>query len=285
MELSKTTGYIYGHSKRRTFIINFIYFGIIGVLCYIGLKKLLPILDSLHGRHGYCSHAGTGSVSTGQTHEGAEGRGRRSFVLLVFYGSILTIMCVSGSQILSSIQEQAKSCRASTARPSDQVCPASFPLLENSFPGHSIHISALGPEAWSVSWRNASVGISSGLLGWGASAISGIPALVLDFCHRCDRILFPDRQLQGRPLDFLLYQIPDDRRQMLTHRYFSISVKVACRLLRAYALLMLLTFYGTLYRFPGCWAFRPDSRLPASPRWWIFCRSLAQAPCFFPGHS
>ena len=30
--------------KRRTFIISFIYFGIIGVLCYIGLKKLLPIL-------------------------------------------------------------------------------------------------------------------------------------------------------------------------------------------------------------------------------------------------
>lgn len=29
--------------------------------------------------------------------------------------------------------------------------------------------------------ENASVGISSGLLGWGASAISGIPALVLDF--------------------------------------------------------------------------------------------------------
>ena len=44
MELSKQQDTYMDIQKRRTFIISSIYFGIIGVLCYIGLKKLLPIL-------------------------------------------------------------------------------------------------------------------------------------------------------------------------------------------------------------------------------------------------
>ena len=39
------------------------------------VKETPAHTDSLHGRHGYCSRAGTGSVSTGQTHEGRKGRG------------------------------------------------------------------------------------------------------------------------------------------------------------------------------------------------------------------
>ena len=88
--------------------------------------------------------------------------------------------------------------------------------------------------------ENASVGISSGLLGWGASAISGIPALVLDFIIAVIASFFLTGNYR-ETLDFLLYQIPEDRRQMLLQVLLHIR-KVACRLLRAYALLMLLTF-------------------------------------------
>ena len=73
-------------------------------------------------------------------------------VLLVFYGSILTIMCVSGSQILSSIQEQAKKLPGIYSQTIEPGLSHFFSLLENSFPGHSIHISALD-KAWNVSWK------------------------------------------------------------------------------------------------------------------------------------
>ena len=218
MELSKQQDTYMDIQKRRTFIISFIYFGIIGVLCYIGLKKLLPILIPFMAAMAIAAVLEPAVSLLDRHMKGGKGAAA-AVVLLVFYGSILTIMCVSGSQILSSIQEQA--------------------LLENSFPGHSIHISALG-QSLERFMENASVGISSGLLGWGASAISGIPALVLDFVIAVIASFFLTGNYR-ETLDFLLYQIPDDRRQMLLQVLLHIR-KVACRLLRAYALLMLLTF-------------------------------------------
>ena len=93
--------------KRRTFIISFIYFGIIGVLCYIGLKKLLPILIPFMAAMAIAAMLEPAVSLLDRHMKGGKGAAA-AVVLLVFYGSILTIMCVSGSQILSSIQEQAK---------------------------------------------------------------------------------------------------------------------------------------------------------------------------------
>ena len=222
MELSKQQDTYMDIQKRRTFIISFIYFGIIGVLCYIGLKKLLPILIPFMAAMAIAAVLEPAVSLLDRHMKGGKGAAA-AVVLLVFYGSILTIMCVSG--IYSQTIEPGLS--------------HFFSLLENSFPGHSIHISALG-QSLERFMENASVGISSGLLGWGASAISGIPALVLDFIIAVIASFFLTGNYR-ETLDFLLYQIPEDRRQMLLQVLLHIR-KVACRLLRAYALLMLLTF-------------------------------------------
>ena len=107
MELSKQQDTYMDIQKRRTFIISFIYFGIIGVLCYIGLKKLLPILIPFMAAMAIAAMLEPAVSLLDRHMKGGKGAAA-AVVLLVFYGSILTIMCVSGSQILSSIQEQAK---------------------------------------------------------------------------------------------------------------------------------------------------------------------------------
>ena len=127
-------------------------------------------------------------------------------VLLVFYGSILTIMCVSGSHVLSSIQEQAKKLPGIYSQTIEPGLSHFFSLLENSFPGHSIHISALG-QSLEHFMKNVSMGISSALLGWGASAISGIPSDVYKRqilsllrktgCHPGNRLRTPSGNSSG----------------------------------------------------------------------------------------
>ena len=129
--------------KRRTFIISFIYFGIIGVLCYIGLKKLLPILIPFMAAMAIAALLEPAVSLLDRHMKGGKGVAA-AVVLLVFYGSILTIMCVSGSHVLSSIQEQAKKLPGIYSQTIEPGLSHFFSLLENSFPGHSIHISALG---------------------------------------------------------------------------------------------------------------------------------------------
>ena len=84
--------------KRRTFIISFIYFGIIGVLCYIGLKKLLPILIPFMAAMAIAAMLEPAVSLLDRHMKGGKGAAA-AVVLLVFYGSILTIMCVSGSHV------------------------------------------------------------------------------------------------------------------------------------------------------------------------------------------
>lgn len=224
--------------KRRTFIISFIYFGIIGVLCYIGLKKLLPILIPFMAAMAIAALLEPAVSLLDRHMKGGKGVAA-AVVLLVFYGSILTIMCVSGSHVLSSIQEQAKKLPGIYSQTIEPGLSHFFSLLENSFPGHSIHISALG-QSLEHFMKNVSMGISSALLGWGASAISGIPSLFLDFIIAVIASFFLTGSYR-ETLDFLLCQIPGDRRQMLLQIFLHVR-DVACRLLRAYALLLLLTF-------------------------------------------
>lgn len=224
--------------KRRTFIISFIYFGIIGVLCYVGLKKLLPILMPFMAAMAIAAILEP-AVSLLDRHiRGGKGVAA-ALVLLVFYGLIITLLCVSGSRIFSSVQEQAKKLPGIYTQTIEPGLSHFFTLLENSFPGHSIHISALG-QSLEHFMENSAVGISSALLGWGASAISGIPALVLNFFITVIASFFLTGTYK-ETLEYLLCQIPEGKRLTLLHVCSRVR-DVACRLLRAYALLMLLTF-------------------------------------------
>ena len=79
--------------KRRTFIISFIYFGIIGVLCYIGLKKLLPILIPFMAAMAIAAMLEPAVSLLDRHMKGGKGAAA-AVVLLVFYGSILFLICI-----------------------------------------------------------------------------------------------------------------------------------------------------------------------------------------------
>lgn len=137
--------------KRRTFIISFIYFGIIGVLCYIGLKKLLPILIPFMAAMAIAAVLEPAVSLLDRHMKGGKGAAA-AVVLLVFYGSILTIMCVSGSQILSSIQEQAKKLPGIYSQTIEPGLSHFFSLLETVSPDTASTYQPLD-KAWSVSWK------------------------------------------------------------------------------------------------------------------------------------
>ena len=153
MELSKQQDTYMDIQKRRTFIISFIYFGIIGVLCYIGLKKLLPILIPFMAAMAIAAMLEPAVSLLDRHMKGGKGAAA-AVVLLVFYGSILTIMrCRLQLKVQSeAYRNSQKSCRASTARPSNQVCPISFPCWKTVSPDTASTYQPLD-KAWSVSWK------------------------------------------------------------------------------------------------------------------------------------
>lgn len=224
--------------KRRTFIISFIYFGIIGLLCYIVFKKLVPMLMPFITALAIAALLDPAVSSLSGHIKGGKSRAA-VIVLLTFYGCIISIAVFSGSQILSFFQEQAKKLPGFYSQALEPGLSHFFSLLENSFPGHSIHISALG-QSLEHFMENAAVTLSSAFLGWGASMIGGFPSLVLDMFIAVIASFF----LTGRyreTLTFLLDQLPEEKRFLLLAMCSS-TKEVTGRLLKAYALLMLITF-------------------------------------------
>ena len=224
--------------KRRTFIISFIYFGIIGMLCYIMLKKLVPILMPFIAALAIAAVLEP-VVSSLSRRIGGSRKKAAVIVLLTFYGCIVAIAAVSGSQILSFLQEQAKNLPGFYSQALEPGLTRFFAMLEHSFPVHSIHISALGQNLEHF-MENAALTLSSAVLGWGASFIGSLPSLFLDlFITVIASFFFIGRYREAAA--FLLRYLPEDKR-CLIQAICASAKEVTGRLLRAYAFLMLITF-------------------------------------------
>ena len=224
--------------KRRTFIISFVYFSIIGVLCYILFKRLIPMLMPFIAALAIAAMLDP-AVSL---LEARMGRGKEQaavVVLLVFYGCILGIIALAGSQAVTMIQEQGKKLPAFYSEVVEPGLSRFFSLLENSYPGHSSHISSLG-SSLEHAMENAAGALFSSLIGWGASVIVGFPTLLVDLLVTVIASFFLTGSYR-QVISFLLRQMPKDKRTMLIQAWTS-ARNVTGRLIRAYALLMSLTF-------------------------------------------
>lgn len=224
--------------KRRTFIISFIYFAIIGLLCYLLLKKLVPMLMPFIAAMAL-SAALEPAVSLVDSRVRIGRNQAAALVLLSFYSCILGFMVFAGNYVISMIQEQAQKLPAFYSQVVEPGLSRFFYLLETSFPGHSIHISSLGTSL-EHAMENASGAISTSLFGWGASVLSGFPTVLVDLLVTVIATFFLTgsyRQVKA----FLLRQLPEDKRAILLTVLVS-ARQVTGRLLKAYALLMALTF-------------------------------------------
>ena len=96
--------------------------------------------------------------------------------------------------------------------------------------------------------ENAAGALSSSLISYGASVLVGFPSLLVDILAAVIASIFLTGSYR-QTASFLMRQIPDKQRSILTAAWASIR-QVTGRLVKAYALLMALTFAEL---FVGFW--------------------------------
>lgn len=224
--------------KRRTFIISFIYFAIIGILCYILFKKLVPMLMPFIAAMAVAAALDPAVTFLDSHMKGGRGRAA-AMVLLAFYGCLVVFLIFSGSRVITLVQEQIGKLPAFYSEVVEPGLSRFFHLLESSFPGHSIRISSLGSSLERAA-QDVAAGLSSSFFGWGASVLVGFPTVLVDLLATVIATFFLTGSFH-QVTEFLLRQLPDDKRTMLTAACTN-AREVTGRLIKAYALLMALTF-------------------------------------------
>lgn len=224
--------------KRRDFVTSSFYFAIIGTLCYIFFKKLVPMLMPFITA---LIIAALLDPAVSFLERRMKGRRNQAAVaaLLLFYGCIISFMAVAGSRAVSLVQEQGGKLPAFYSQVVEPGLSRFFYLLETSFPGHRIHISSLG-SSLERAMENAAGALSSSLFSWGASVLVGFPTMLIDLLVTVIATFFLTGSYR-QVTDFLLRQLPETKRSLLMTICASIK-DVTGRLVKAYALLMALTF-------------------------------------------
>ena len=152
MELSKQQDTYMDIQKRRTFIISFIYFGIIGVLCYIGLKKLLPILIPFMAAMAIAAVLEPAVSLLDRHMKGGKGRGRRGCAagLLWFHSDNHVRVRQPNPVIHPGTGKKA----AGHLQPDHRTrsVPFLFPVGKQFSPDTASTYQPLD-KAWSVSWK------------------------------------------------------------------------------------------------------------------------------------
>lgn len=224
--------------KRRSFVISFAYFTIIILICYLLLTQLIPMLMPFLAALVIAAFLEP-SVTFLERHIKGGRTAAASLALLLFYGSICSFLFLSGSRLVSLLQEQAKKLPCFYNQVMEPGLTRFFLLAEQSFPGESLIISSFG-QSFTHFMENEIASLSGKLLGWGASLIAGFPSLLVNLLAA----VIASFLLTGnyRPvMAFFLRQLPSDTCCLLKTICISIQ-EVARRLLKAYAILMVLTF-------------------------------------------
>lgn len=238
MKVIKTVRERMNLQQRRSFIISFTYFTIITLVCYLFLTHLIPMLAPflaalaiaafLEPWVDFLSH----HIKGGRTLAAP-------LSLLSFYGCICGFLFLSGGQLLSLIQEQGKKLPHLYSQMLEPGLTRFFLLAEQSFPGRSLIISSFS-QSLTGFIEHGITALSGHLLNWAASLMAAFPSFLLN----CLAAVIASFFLTGnyRPvIDFFLRQLPEETCTLLKAVWFSVR-EVTGRLLKAYALLMLLTF-------------------------------------------
>lgn len=224
--------------KRRSFIISFTYFTIIILMCYLLLTRLIPMLTPFIAALAIAALLEP-LVAFLERHMKGGRAAAVPLSLFLFYGSIFSVLFLSGSRIMYLMQEQGKKLPRFYSQVVEPGLNRFFFLAEQNIPGGQLTISSLGHRL--TQFMEAEMTALSGkLLGWGAGLLSGFPSLLVGLLAAVIASCF----LTGnyRPaVAFFLGQLPEDSRRLMITVWSSVR-EVTVRLLKAYALLMVLTF-------------------------------------------
>lgn len=137
--------------KRRTFIISFIYFAIIGVICYILFKRLIPMLMPF-----IMALAIAAALDPAVSYLGSRMKGgyrcAAAAVLLLFYGCLFSLAAVSGNWLFSCIQEQGRKLPALYG----EVMEPGLSRFSHFWKPASLVTASISPRlepVWSMPWK------------------------------------------------------------------------------------------------------------------------------------
>lgn len=224
--------------KRRSFIISFTYFTIIILVCYLLLTRLIPMLTPFIAALMIAAFLEP-CVSFLGLHIKGGRAAAAPLSLLLFYGCICSFLFLSGSRLISLIQEQAKKLPDFYSQVMEPGLARFFFLAEQRIPGPSPFISSFG-QGLTHFMENCTAALSGNLLGWGASFIAGFPSFFISLLAAVIASFFLTGNY-SQVTSFFLRQLPEETCSFLTAAC-STARDVTARLLRAYALLMVLTF-------------------------------------------
>lgn len=224
--------------KRRSFIISFTYFTIIILVCYLLLTRLIPMLTPFWAALVIAVFLEP-CVTFLERHIKGGRKVAAPLSLFLFYGCIFSFLFLSGSHLTTLIQEQIKKLPDFYSQVMEPELARFFLLVEQSFPGRSPFISSLS-HGLTRFMENAAASLSENLLGWGASFIAGFPSFFINFLAAVIASFFLTGNYKT-VISFFLRQLPEETCTFLETACISVK-EVTARLLKAYALLMVLTF-------------------------------------------
>lgn len=224
--------------NRKRFIINVIYFVLLGGILLFVLKKFVPMfLPFLLGLLLAAILSPLAKLIANKC------KIKQSYisilVLLCFYGMLTAVIAFSGSNIfefLYGLAGKLPEYYAEVVAPQIQLL---FEEIANGFPELQDEIVPIWTNIEST-LQNEIMKVSTTLIGWGASWIVGFPVILIQFIFMVISSFFFIIDYD-KIWEFVLRQFREEKRSMIVE-VASSARTVVWKILRVYALMMTITF-------------------------------------------
>lgn len=237
--------------ERKRFIINVIYFVLLGGILLFVLKKFVPMfLPFMLGLL-------LAAILSPLTKLIADKSGmKRSYtsvaVLLAFYGIMVGVIVFFGSNIFSFLQNMAGKLPQFYMQTIEPEMQLLFEKIAISFPEYQDKIVPMWASIENT-LQSGIMEISTTLIGWGASWIVGFPAILIQLIFMVISSFFFLIDYD-KIWEFVLRQFKEEKRVMIAE-IASSARTVVWKILRVYALMMSITFVElyigfSLLKFP-----------------------------------
>lgn len=237
--------------SRRRFIINVVYFVLLGGILLFVLKKFVPMfLPFLLGL--LLAAILTPLVTIITNKSKIKHTYTAILVLLAFYGILIGVIAFFGSNIFEFLYGMAGKLPqyyGEVVAPQIQLL---FEKIANSFPGIQDEIVPIWASVENT-LQSEIMKVSTTLIGWGASWIVGFPVILIQLIFMVISSFFFIIDY-NRIWEFVLRQFREEKRGVIVE-VASSARTVVLKILRVYALMMTITFVElfigfSLLKFP-----------------------------------
>lgn len=238
--------------NRKKFIVNVIYFALLGGILLFVLKEFVPMfLPFLLGL--MMAAVLSPLVRLIAKRSGVKHSYIAVLILLIFYGVLVGVILFFSSNIVVFIQELAGKLPKYYGEVIAPQMQLLFEKITLSFPEYQDNIMPIWASVQNT-LQSGIMKISTTLIGWGASWIVGFPVILIQLIFMVISSFFFIVDYD-KIWEFVLRQFGEERRVMIVEVAASART-VVWKILRVYALMMTITFVElfigfSLLKFPA----------------------------------